>query len=182
VVVRRVTATGQPAPGYTVTDETDDSFVCGGDSSPVAVSPNVRFCGYSATDTVACWKSTGMSVLRLRSPLRHRLVRIPYIGSFAPIAAPTHPGPEAVVLDDGLTCLVRDGGAWSAIPSRPGWVGWYYCLTPNGALSPWTIYGPRGGNGIDETSPSWTVQTVAVSGQGPVVTRAVRTAYFGGTA
>jgi hypothetical protein len=177
VTVRPVTSAGDPAAGFSVTNEDQDSFTCTGETSPVAVSPNIRFCGYSATDTVACWKSSvPATVLCLRNPLTKKLVRIKYTGAFAPTAAPAHPAPQALVLNDDDQCQIRDGGAWATVPSQPTWVGWYYCASGK------NIYGPMSGNGIDETSLTWAVHAVAPSGIGPITTHSVTTAYYVGTA
>jgi hypothetical protein len=174
ITVRPVTSTGDPVPGYSVSDEPQVSFSCTGQSSPVAVSPNIRFCGYSATNTVACWKSSvPATVLCLRNPLVRKLVRVKYTGEFAPTSAPAHPSPQALVLDDDNRCQIRDGGAWDSVPSQPTWVGWYYCA--DGA----DVYGPIAGNGIDQTLPTWTVRTVA---DGEITTHSVTTGYFVGTA
>jgi hypothetical protein len=177
ITVRPVTSTGQPAPGYSVTNEDLASFSCTGKPSPVAVSPNIRFCGYSATNTVACWKSSvPATVLCLRDPLTRKLVRIKYTGQFAPTPAPAHPVPQALVLDDDNNCQIRDGGAWDYVPSQPTWVGWYYCAADT------DVYGPKAGNGIDQTRPSWTVHTVVRGGSAMITSHSVTTAYFVGTA
>lgn len=179
VVVRPVTHSGLPAPGYSVVRERDDSFLCTDGPSPVAVDANIRFCGYSATNTVACWKSAvPTTVLCLRDPRTRTLARISYQLRFAPTAAPAHPVPQALVLDDGTRCLIRDGGAWNLLPGHPTWVGWYSC---SGARD---VYGPLGGNGIDQTTHNWTVHTVRFSaGKAPtIVTHSVKTAYYVGSA
>jgi hypothetical protein len=182
VTVRPVTADGRPAPGYQVADESLGSVPCAEGASPVATSPDIRFCGDAGTNTVACWKSAFPStMLCLRDPLQHVLARIKYQGTFAPAAAPTNPVPQEVVLDNGVACLIRDGGAWASLREHPNWVGWYSCRT---GANDWSvgIYGPRTGNGIDETAPTWTVQTAAAAGTGPIVQRQVKIAYFVGTA
>ncbi len=177
VTVRPVTSTGDPASGYSVANENQPGFVCGGEPSPVAVSPNIAFCGYSATNTVACWKSSVVStVLCLRDPLARKLVRIKYTGTFAATPAPAHPAPQALVLDDDNRCQIRDGGAWSSVPRQPTWVGWYYCAHDA------DVYGPKTGNGIDQTRSTWTVRTVAHGGSATISTHSVTTAYFVGTA
>jgi hypothetical protein len=179
-VIRPVTRTGQPAPGFRVVPETDDTFQCQGDASQVAIDPNVRWCGSSATDTPACWKSAVPgTVLCLRDPLTHTLARIAYQLGFAPVAAPARPDPEALVLDDGTRCLVRDGGAWSRVPGHPSWYGWYSC--GGGAA----VYGPIAGHGIDRSAALWTVRVVTLHHSGTtatVRTRSVKAAYFVGTA
>jgi hypothetical protein len=179
VVVRPVTAAGLPAHGYSVVREHDDGVLCTDGPSPVAVDANIRFCGSSATNTVACWKSAVPStVLCLRDPRTHTLARISYQLRFAPTPAPAHPVPQALVLDDGTRCLVRDGGAWNLVAGHPSWVGWYYC--PGAA----DVYGPLGGIGIDQTTRNWTVRTVTFpAGKAPVVAmHSVETAYYVGTA
>jgi hypothetical protein len=188
VTVRPVTAAGQPAAGYQVTTETWPDFTCTAGAfagaSPSAVGPDIRFCGPSASNTVACWKSAvPTTVLCLRDPFGHVLVRVTYAGTFAPVAAPANPAPQGLLLADGTRCLIRDGGAWSFLSQRPGWVGWYWCS--NGS----DVYGPQGGYGIDRSAPMWTVQTVdektlnATTGaSGPITEHAVTTAYYDGTA
>jgi hypothetical protein len=182
VIVRPVTADGRPAPGYQVADERLGAFLCAGGASPVATGPNIRFCGDSATNTLACWDSAVPStVLCLRDPLTRDLVRIKFDGSFSPIAAPGKPAPQALLLDNGLTCLIRNGGAWARPQAQPDWIGWYACRR---GADDWNVdvYGLPTGNGIDESSPTWTVQTAAAAGTGAIVQRKVKIAYFVGTA
>lgn len=174
-MIRPVTRTGQAARGYQVVREDDDNFQCLGAPSPVAVDPNIRQCGSSATDTVACWKSAVPStVLCLRDPLTHTLVHIAYQGGFAPIAAPTHPDPQVLVLDDSI----RDGGAWNSVPGYPKWFGWYYC--PGGA----DVYGPVAGHGIYRSASYWSVRTVTfhIRASPTIRTHSVKAAYFVGSA
>jgi len=172
-----VTAAGDPVPGYSVTTEDLPRFVCSGEPSLVAVSADIQFCGYSATNTVACWKSSVPStVLCLRDPLTRKLVRIKYTGQFAATPAPAHPAPQALVLDDDNHCQIRDGGAWANVPSQPTWVGWYSCAADA------DVYGPTAGNGIDQTRSTWTVRTVARGGGSAITAHSVTTAYFVGTA
>ena len=176
VTLRPVDSRGQPVSGYRVTTESFDGFGCG-DASPVAVSAGIRFCGPSATNTVACWKSAVPStVLCLRDPFVRTLVRITYVGTFAPVAAPARPAPQGLALAGGVRCQIRDGGAWSSVPQHPDWVGSYFCTDGS------AVYGPQAGNGINHNSPTWTVETVAPTGQGPITKRRVTSAYYVGTA
>jgi hypothetical protein len=176
VVVRPVRDNGTPAAGFRVVRENDGEPVVCDDVSPVAVSGDIRFCGDSALDTVACWQSAAANyVLCLRDPRTHVLARIHITGGFRAIAAPARPAPQALVLDDGTRCLIRDGGAWSALPGHPNWYGDYGC---NGNVE---IYGP--GAGIDDSSSRWTVHAVTwTGGRASVRTRSVVAAYFVGTA
>jgi len=149
-VVRPVHADGTPVAGYTVRREHIDGFTCT-DASPVAVDANIDFCGFSATNTVACWKSTHHTALCLRDPWTKVLVRIRYTGSFAKQAAPAHPMPQAMRLMDGNRCWVRDGGAWTGVTGHPHWYGTYSCQTGD-------VYGR--GDGIKESSQPWRVHVV----------------------
>ncbi|MGH8860543.1 MAG: hypothetical protein ACRDVG_04795 [Jatrophihabitantaceae bacterium] len=174
VVVRPVHANGTPVAGYTVTHESIPGFTC--DSvSTVAVDPNIRFCGYSATYTVACWKSANHTVLCLRDPRAKSLVRIRYTGRFAPVARPHRPSPQALGLFNGGYCMIRDGGAWGWVQGHPQWAGAYSCRHVD-------VYG-TGRDGIDRSVNPWRVHTVAFTQSGQsIVNRRVRTAYYVGTA
>ena len=175
--MRPVHANGTPASSFRVVRENDGQAVSCDDRSPVAVSSNIRFCGDSALNTVACWKSaTARYVLCLRDPLTPVLARVHLTGVFRAVAAPARPVPQALVLDDGTKCLIRDGGAWSALPGHPDWYGDYAC---NGNVD---IYGPAG-SGIDHSSPRATVHAVTWTGdRASVRTRSVVAAYYVGTA
>jgi hypothetical protein len=184
VTLRPVTAAGQPGAGYRVTTETWSRFQCTDGPSPVAVSPDIRFCGPSASNTVACWKfAVGSSVLCLRDPFGQILVRIAYSGTFAPVDPPASPAPQGLVLTNGTHCQLRDGGAWSRLDQHPDWVGWYECA--NGA----DVYGPKAGDGIDRSAAMWTVHTVdgrtlnpSTGASGPITEHGVARAYYDGTA
>lgn len=184
MTLRPVTAAGQPAAGYRVTTETWSGFQCTDDPSPSAVSPNIRFCGPSASQTVSCWKSAVAStVLCLRDPFGRTLVRITYSGTFAPVAAPAKPAPQGLVLTNGSHCQIRDGGAWAGLAQHPDWIGWYECS--HGV----DVYGPKDGDGIDRSAAMWTVHTVdgrsldpSTGASGPITEHGVASAYYDGTA
>lgn len=186
VTVRPVTADGRPVAGYQVSTESFPDLMCQDGAfpaSPVAVSPNIRWCGPSASYTVACWNSAVPStVLCLRDPLKRVLVRIKYQGTFTPIAAPRNPVPEELVLDNGMACTIRAGGAGSRVNAHPDWVDYYYC---NASGNQWpSISGPNGGNGIDRSAATWTVQLVTGAGTGSesIASHEVVAAYYVGTA
>lgn len=160
ITVRPVTAAGAPAPGYTVKDESDLGPLTCGETSPVAVTGGVYFCGASATDTVACFPSTGSTVLCLRDPNGHTLTRL-HLGAALPtVSAPSTPAPQSLRLDNGVTCLIRDGGAWASVPGHPDWYGAYYCSNNQ------DVYGPQAHNGIDMSSNRWTVHLVSYDAHG----------------
>jgi hypothetical protein len=176
VVVRPVHANGTPVAGYTVTKEKIPGFACTDGASTVAVSPNIRYCGFSATYTVACWKSANHTVLCLRNPRVKSLVRIAYTGTFTPVAKPKLPSPQAIGLFNGGYCTIRDGGAWGYVQGHPNWYGTYGCRRV-------AVYGP-GRDGIDRSVNPWRVHTVSspTGTPGSIVNRRVRTAYYVGTA
>src|SRR4051794_14487736 len=126
VVVRPVHANGRPVHGYHVTRETISGFTCAR-VSRVAVDKDIRLCGFSYLNTVACWKSRNHTVLCLRRPWVKELARIRYTGRFRPVAAPRQAVPQALRLGSGNRCLVRSGGAWSTVTGHPHWVGAYVC-------------------------------------------------------
>jgi hypothetical protein len=170
-VVRPVHADGRPVAGYTVKHETIPGFTCL-DASTVAVDRNIDFCGFSATYTMACWKSVKHTALCLRDPWSKTLVRIRYSGKFVGHAAVHHPVPQAMRLKNGNHCWVRDGGAWGSVPGHPSWTGAYSC--DQGA-----IYGP--GDGINQHVQPWLVHVLAADGK-HVTDHRVAKAIFVGTA
>jgi hypothetical protein len=177
-VVRPVHADGRPVKGYTVTRESIPDFTCGPQSG-VAVDGGIDFCGFSFTDTMACWKSRHHTVLCLRTPWRKELVRIRYQGSFVRQAALTHPVPDGLRLMNGYGCVVRDGGAWDRVTGHPHWYGAYSCHVGSRWLP---IYGR--GDGIQESSDPWRVHIVLNAGQPDqkIVDHRVAKAFFVGTA
>jgi hypothetical protein len=175
IVVRPVHSNGHPVTGYKVSTEKISGFTCDEGSSPVAVDPDISFCGFSATYTVACWKSTNHTALCLRNPLTKALVRIRYQGAFNKVAAPKHPSPEELRLGNSSLCSIRDGGAWGAPKQHPDWIGYDSCA--KGA-----VYGPDTGDGIDRTHAAWTVHVFGGSLKGPGKVETVTKAYYVGTA
>jgi hypothetical protein len=176
IVVRPVHADGRPVAGYRVSSESISGFSCT-DVSPVAVDRNIRFCGFSATYTMACWKSAHHTVLCLRDPWAKRLVRIRYTGSFRPVAAPRHPAPEGLTLGDGNRCWIRDGGAWSPVLGHPNWYGGYGCELGD-------VYGPGTHYGVSTRTDPWRVHLVVDAGTShqQITDHRVAKAYFVGTA
>ena len=172
-VVRPVHANGRPVKGYTVTKESFPGFTCDA-ASPVAVDPNIRTCGPSATYTVACWKSTHHTVLCLRNARSKQLVRIHYTGVFHRVSAPKHPMPQVLRLANRDVCLVRDGGAWGVVTGHPQWNGTYSCRHGD-------VYGLN--DGIKESAHPWRVHVVTNPGspQQQIVVRRVLRAWFVGT-
>jgi hypothetical protein len=173
-VVRPVHADGRPVAGYTVTRESIPGFTCQ-DPSTVAVDAGIDFCGFSATNTMACWKSTHHTALCLRDPWSKKLARIRYSGTFVHTAAVKHPVPQALRLMNGDRCWIRDGGAWGWVTGHPHWFGDYGCQQGD-------VYGP--GTGISKATNPWRVHVVYNAGMPnqKIVDRRVARAIFVGTA
>jgi len=180
VVLRPVAQSGLPAAGYTVTDEDAVRVDCGSTSSntrpsPVAVDDNILNCSPSSAYAVACWQDPQPShVVCYRDPWKKELVRMPNGGGFPVAMAPAQPHPLGLLLSDGDHCLIRSGGVWNDLVGHPGWYGTYSCP---GDEAIWA----ESEDGIDRSSPRWTVQVAPISGVGPLDTRVIVTAYFIGT-
>ena len=183
VVVRPVTTGGVPAPGFhaTVDNRKSDAVDCSvANSSPGAVSRNIEWCSPSAAYAIACWKAaTPHRVLCSRDPQSQRLYSILRSGKFAQtgLVEKRNRSPIVLILRDGTTCFIRDGGAWGQLKSHPKWYGIYSC-DQHGDI--WSApFAPH--DGVDESQPVWTVHTSPSSGNGQLTTRAVAKAYFVGT-
>jgi hypothetical protein len=179
VVVRPVHRDGTPVRGYRVVSESHGSNYTCDYHSPVSVSSGVAWCGASADATIACWKSRHHTVLCLRDPRVHTLVRIRYSGSFSAGDRVKHPEPEALLLRNRDYCTVRIGGAWGPVVKHPAWVGYYSC-SRGGA-----VYGPiKLSGGIDRSVNPWRVHVVRgdTAASQVIHTNRVAVAYFVGTA
>jgi hypothetical protein len=177
IVVRPVHADGRPVKGYRVVREHYPfDFDCG-EVSPMSVSGDVYWCGFTVTNTMACWKSAHHTVLCLRDPRVKTLVRIRYTGALHHVARRAHPHPAALRLGVGNYCRIRGGGAWSPVTGHPTWYGTYYCTRGD-------LYGPLRGNGIDKSRDPWRVHVVKHAGQANQHVRTFRVAkaYYVGTA
>ena len=172
VVVRPVRADGTPAPGWTVRHERGRAF-CDA-TSPAAVRAGIASCSPSAAYLPACWRSAHHTVLCVRDPRVHELVRIRYAGTFPQVTEPAVPTPLAMRLSNGAYCQIRVGGAWGMTPGHPRWVGFDSC--DDGG----DVYGPIRGDGVVRSRPLWWVREVIDLKD--VHRRAVATAYLVGTA
>lgn len=182
LVVRPVTAQGEPADGYqVVVEEAPDGFRCTG-SSPVAVTAGVATCGRPDDDTIACWKSSDHTVLCLRDPRSHRLSRIPYVGSFPATPVTATPEPMALDLHFYGSCSLRTGGSTTRLAAHPSWSATYACTSPK--HGPGYLYGPGGSSvGLDRSVAWWRAQWTNLKKSSPKLDNdRVNTAYRVGTA
>ena len=181
VVMRPVTESGLPAAGFTITDDTTVTLDCGSTTfdprpSAVAVDDNILACSPSSAFAVACWQDPVPGfVACYRDPWNTEVVRLPSSGSVTGTTAPDQAQPLGLLLSDGDRCLVRSGGVWNDLADHPGWYGTYSCAEGGAVWAEST-------DGIDRSAPRWTVQVAPVSGEDPLRTRDVVTAYFVGTA
>ncbi|HSP76378.1 MAG TPA: hypothetical protein VLO31_09220 [Cryobacterium sp.] len=181
VVIRPVTESGLPAAGFSITDDTTVTLDCGSTSfdarpSPVAVDDNILVCSPSSAFAVACWQdSIPGFVACYRDPWNTAVVRLPSTGSVPAATAPEEAQPFGLLLSNGDRCLIRSGGVWNDLAEHPGWYGTYSCAEEEAIWA-------ESEDGIDRSAPRWTVQVAPISGDDPLSTRDVVTAYFVGTA
>ncbi|MDO9458316.1 hypothetical protein [Nocardioides sp.] len=178
VYVRPVTVSGKPAPGWSV-QRLSGSVTCDG-TSPSAVNPGITSCYPTAYGLKACWKSARHTVLCVRDARVRKLVRVRYDGAYPSVEGPVEPAPLDLVLTDGRTCLIRNGGAWGSPAQHPQWVGFDSCTRKA------SVYGPgSSADGINRSQSRWTVR-IWRSGPDPdgrhLVTRGVTTGWVVGTA
>lgn len=179
-VVRPVTSTGHPAPGFTLHSEPTGSVDCSTQvPSPGAVSPNIEFCSPAYEYAIACWKSAvAQRALCIRNPNSTDVYRIPRTGAFAstPVAPVKYRAPLLIKLGDGDFCAIRDGGAWGSLTGHPNLFGTYGCV--NDGIVWATASAPH--FGINESQVLWRVR-VAPAGNHDLVTKSVVRGWFVGT-
>lgn len=154
--LRPVTTAHHVAAGYHLVNAGGSIDCQMAPASPVAVNDNIVECSPSAAYAVACWHAAKPGfALCLRDPFGNEVDRIRALHfSGNHVAAPKHPAPFGLVLDNGAKCSIRDGGAWGSPKQHPKWVGFYSC-TKGGA-----VYAPISSrDGINQSHPSWTVWT-----------------------
>lgn len=150
--------------------------------SPSAVAANIYYCSPSAASAGTCWPSTPGSVLCVDNPWDKRLHRLTYRGQLPPVQPITTPDPFALVLDGGIRCLLRNGGAWGG--RDDGYVGVYGCGDPSANLAVLWLPSQGAGTCIDRSAPAWTVKVGQLGASNthfpPPQTRTVTTAWFAG--
>ena len=146
--------------------------------SPSAVADNIYYCSPTAASAANCWPSPPGSLLCLDDPWDHKLHRVTYNGALPPVQATATPDPFALVLDGGIRCTLRNGGAWGG--RDDDYVTVYGCDGPSSDSGVLWLPSEGAGTCIDRSTPVWTVklgdQMTATSPE----TRAVTTAWFAG--
>ncbi|MCG8917498.1 hypothetical protein L6E12_17070 [Actinokineospora sp. PR83] len=182
--VRNVTPVdeaGNPAPGYTVTDEPDeiDCSVNGASyPSPASVGKNIVTCSPGAASVDVCWAQPDRyTALCAWDPREKTLRRHRSTTPLFPVGPAEDPAPWAIDLDNGDKCRIRNGGSW---PGRSDdLVGAYACSGQDNV-----VLAPQAGDAptIDKTAGAWTVQYGVLddkaSGSPAPETVGVRVAYF----
>lgn len=150
--------------------------------SPSSVAENVYSCSPSAAGAGTCWPSTPGSLLCVDDPWSQRLHRVSYTGTLPTVQPTATPDPFALTLDDGMHCLLRNGGAWGG--RADGYVGVYGCGEPQANLAVLWLPSQGAGTCIDRSSPVWTVKVGQLgppdAAQAPPQTRAVASAWLAG--
>jgi hypothetical protein len=141
------------------------------------VDDGIVECSPAFLYAVACWRtSTARSVLCYRDPWSQQLTLLPTDGPVADPVALRTPSPLGLLLADGTRCWLRIGGAWSQLDGHPELSGTYGCQNQV------AVWGLARDDGIDRSTPTWTVRLAPMSGHGTLRTMAVRCAYYVGTA
>lgn len=178
IVVRPVTATGHPVPGYTVTQGSGTVDCRFPGASPAAVDPNIVYCSPNAAYAVACWNSARPRyVLCLQDARKAHLVRYRHSEPVAQTMPLKVRAPLDVRLGDGKYCTLRVGGAGPSLKGHPRWYASYYC-THRTAI--WARMGTTNW-GINRTHKIWTVKIAPEINNGTLHTRRVFRAWFVGT-
>lgn len=173
---------GQPANGYrdaTPAGESGSVSMC--HPSPSGVSAGIYRCSPSAAQADACWKSTGETLLCVDDPWEKRLHRVTVTDPLPADPPVSSPIPFAVLLDNGVRCRIRSGGAWGG--RDDGLVGAYGCAGTDDVVLTSTEGDPEP---VDRSKPWWTVRTGPL-GAGerhfpPPQTHTVTTAWFAAVA
>lgn len=171
---------GQPANGYrdvTAGEVSGTVEMC--DASPSAVDPGIYRCSPSAAGADVCWKSTAPTLLCVGDPWKKELHRVTATKPPPSIQPVSLPQPFALLLDDGVQCRIRNGGAWGG--RDDGLVGAYGCSGKDVVL----VATDDASTPIDRSQPLWTVK-VGPLGAGdahfpPPQTHSVTTAWSAAT-
>ncbi len=172
--------TGQPINGYRET-HSEGSVEAVSDCttpSPSAVTADIYYCSPTAAGAGTCWASTPESLLCVDNPWDRSLHRVTYGGQLPPVQPTATPDPFGLVVDGGIQCLLRNGGAWGG--RDDGYVGVYGCNGPSSDSVVLWLPSEGAGTCIDRSSPVWTVKLGPQNTATPPEVRAVTTAWFGG--
>jgi hypothetical protein len=178
VTVVAMRESGEPAPGYTVTEQ-DGPVDCDA-ASPAAVGADVVACSPSAASADVCWvRPDRQTLLCGGRPWEKSLIRVT---STLPVPATPKPAtaePWGLELADGAKCRLRNGGAWGG--RADGYVGMYWCDRADEFV---LIPGDDGTHFVDRSTPTWTVHVGDLGDPGQTLpaprTVDVVTAYFAG--
>jgi hypothetical protein len=179
IVLRPVTASGRPAPGYARWVEHGSGVDCSfSQASPAAVDPNISDCSPDSEYAIACWRAAAPHrVLCLRDARVKQLASIYRDGPMATATPYKVRAPLDLLLGNGKYCTIRDGGAGSSLQGHPKWAAYYYC---HGGVAVWAPMSARNW-GVDRSHAVWTVKVGREDGSGGLITRKVARAWFVGT-
>ncbi|MFC9253901.1 hypothetical protein [Amycolatopsis thailandensis] len=171
-----VTGSGDPAPGFTVTEDSGDVEITGCFASRASVSPGVVSCGSTAAGADVCWTTPNRATLLCgTTPWEKSLRRMKTSEKVGTIAAEAEPLPWGLELATGARCRLRNGGSW---PGRADdYVGYYDCGSES-----FYVVGKQDDGPVQRSGPVWTALVGGLSGDNaefppPTKVRIV-TAYF----
>ncbi|WP_185845455.1 triacylglycerol lipase [Kibdelosporangium aridum] len=183
VNVVAVDKNGNPAKGYTVTDDgwTVDCSPPQPYPSPSSVGRNIVQCGAHADAADVCWtKPDRVTLLCGGDPWVKTLTVYRASREVPAVPAAKDPEPWGLELDNGLKCRIRDGGAWSG--RSDNLVGAYHCAPGTDVV---LVAQKQGAETIDKSTRAWTVLIGVLddksTGSPPPTKVMVRTAYFAGS-
>lgn len=149
--------------------------------SAVGIDDNILSCSPTSENAIACWRAAApSSVLCYFNPWTKRVVQIPVVRTAPSVRATARPQPIGIRLSDGASCSIEYNGTHNPLATDLSWVQTYGCNSDESVFAYGTTPGTYG-DGLDTSTPLWTVQVAKASGAGPLHTLTVTTAYFLGT-
>ncbi len=173
VVVRPVDANGNLTSGFSIGDRpiSDYGISCSDESALAAVDDGIFYCSPSAASAHSCWPSPNLGqALCLMSPFESTLTPMTLNQPLGSAAAPSDPKPLGLVLEDGIACTLRHGGAWG---SRGDLNPVYSCDSQDLV---WT----DSSDAIDKSDDDW--QVLVGDYEGPLRNAKISRAYYVGNA
>lgn len=176
VTAAAVSSAGLPAAGYSEEPASPSRATLSecSQSSVSALQPGIYSCYPFAASATTCWPAQPQAMLCLDDPWNKQLTRFAFsTATLPPVQPPSIPQPLAVLLADGSRCSILIGGARTR---ADGYSPAYGCN--GGDRPPIVVTTPGSGEGIDQTSPTWTAWVADVN-ETPRAERIV-TAIFAG--
>jgi hypothetical protein len=178
IKVAAVDGDGNPAPGYTVTDELGTGVDCSyALPAASALNDNIRWCAPTASSTNVCWSQPGSAVILCgMDPRKKELRRITLSSPVGPVTAPTDALPWGLETSPTDLTALSETAAHGTDDRMASPTPTFATAKPH-SCSP-TALTPL----LTPPSPIWTVQVGQLQGLDvpvpPPSAVAVTTAYF----